>query len=104
MVKTDKNSVELNNFEVTRTIVLDLLNIFDRIGRTTGLPYKIKFYCVHVKIYLIIESFSCSGRLSVLSNIKSSSKSAINSGVRRNSIFEYVILIVVFGFLYQLSP
>lgn len=64
-------------------------------GRTTGFPYKIKFYCVHGKalFFIIIELFSSTGRRSVVSNLKSSSKCAISPGVGQNCIFEYVIIL-----------
>ena len=53
---------------------------FDRIGHTTGLLHKIKFYCVYSKMFLLIEPFISSRRLRVMSKYKSSSKSGAYPG------------------------
>ena len=50
-------------------------------------------YMVRRFFFIIIELFSSTGRRSVVSNLKSSSKCAISSGVGQNCIFEYVIIL-----------
>ena len=54
-VKADRISVVLNTSRATGTIALDTLS-FHSIGHTTSCLYKVKFYCVYGKIFLI-ESF-----------------------------------------------
>ena len=57
MDETDRISVALNIFGVSRTIALN----FDRIDHTTDLLYKIKFWrCfdVFAKLFMVIRFFS----------------------------------------------
>ena len=82
-VKADRVSVAPNTSGVTWTIAL----CFDRIEYTTSPHHKIKFYFVYGKLFLLIESFLSSRRLWVFYKYKSSSESAISSGMRQNSFF-----------------
>ena len=57
-------SVAFKTSGITRTIVIDILTgSFDRIEDTTGLLYKINFYCVYGKMFFLFESFLNSRRL-----------------------------------------
>ena len=62
-VEADKISVALNTPGVSRTIALNILNVFDKIEHITGLLHKIKPYCVYGKIFFLIESIFRSRRL-----------------------------------------
>ena len=61
--ETDKISVALNTSGATRAIALDILNVFDKIEHSIGLPQKIRFYCVYCKMFFHIESFFSSTRI-----------------------------------------
>ena len=93
MVTTDRNSMALNNFKVTQTIALDLLNMFRQDRDLQVFFTKLSFIMYMVRCLFIIEWFSSSGRLPIVSNLKSSFECAISSGVGQNCIFKYVIIL-----------
>ena len=93
MVTTDRNSMALNNFKVTQTIALDLLNMFRQDRDLQVFLTKLSFIMYVVRCLFIIEWFSSSGRLPVVSNLKSSFECAISSGVGQNCIFKYVTIL-----------
>ena len=45
----------LNIFGISRTIILDILNVFDRPEHATGFLYKIKFDIVYDKIFFLTD-------------------------------------------------
>ena len=62
-VEADKISVALNTPDVSRTIALNILNVFDKIEHINGFLYKIKPYYVYGNIFFLIESIFRSRRL-----------------------------------------
>ena len=57
MVEADRISVLRNTSGVTRTIAIDILTSFDRIGHTTRLFHKINFFVFMVRCFFLFSYF-----------------------------------------------
>ena len=63
-VGADRIFVAINMFGISRTIALDILNVFRRDrAYYWSFPKKVKFYIVYGKMFFLTDSFLSSRRL-----------------------------------------